>query len=51
VRAVVVAGGFGVRLRPYTTILPEPLPPIGDGTISEPARAAAELDRLGGALA
>jgi NDP-sugar pyrophosphorylase family protein len=29
-RAVVVAGGLGTRLRPYTTVLPKPLMPIGD---------------------
>jgi NDP-sugar pyrophosphorylase family protein len=28
--AVVLAGGKGVRLRPYTTALPKPLVPIGD---------------------
>lgn len=28
--AVVLAGGKGVRLRPYTTTLPKPLVPIGD---------------------
>lgn len=28
--AVVLAGGKGVRLRPYTTCLPKPLVPIGD---------------------
>lgn len=30
VHAVVLAGGRGVRLRPYTTRLPKPLVPIGD---------------------
>lgn len=29
-RAVVLAGGLGQRLRPYTTVLPKPLMPIGD---------------------
>ena len=29
-RAVVLAGGVGARLRPYTTVLPKPLMPIGD---------------------
>ncbi len=29
-RAVVLAGGKGTRLRPYTTVLPKPLMPIGD---------------------
>jgi NDP-sugar pyrophosphorylase family protein len=30
VHAVILAGGKGVRLRPYTTALPKPLMPIGD---------------------
>ena len=29
-RAVVLAGGKGTRLRPYTAVLPKPLLPIGD---------------------
>ena len=32
-RAVVLAGGLGTRLRPYTTVLPKPLMPIGDRPI------------------
>jgi NDP-mannose synthase len=34
-RAAVLAGGLGTRLRPYTTILPKPLVPIGDRPILE----------------
>ena len=34
-RAVVLAGGLGTRLRPYTTVLPKPLMPIGDYPILE----------------
>jgi NDP-sugar pyrophosphorylase family protein len=34
-RAVVLAGGKGTRLEPYTTILPKPLMPIGDMPILE----------------
>jgi NDP-sugar pyrophosphorylase family protein len=34
-RAVVLAGGLGMRLRPYTTILPKPLLPVGDRPILE----------------
>lgn len=34
-RAVVLAGGRGTRLRPYTTLLPKPLVPIGDRPILE----------------
>jgi NDP-sugar pyrophosphorylase family protein len=29
-RAVVLAGGQGTRLRPYTAVLPKPLMPVGD---------------------
>ena len=29
-RAVILAGGEGTRLRPYTAVLPKPLMPIGD---------------------
>lgn len=29
-RAVILAGGLGTRLRPYTAVLPKPLLPIGD---------------------
>lgn len=34
-KAVVLAGGKGTRLAPYTTILPKPLMPIGDLPILE----------------
>jgi NDP-sugar pyrophosphorylase family protein len=34
-RAAVLAGGLGTRLRPYTTILPKPLVPVGDRPILE----------------
>jgi NDP-mannose synthase len=34
-RAVVLAGGRGSRLKPYTTVLPKPLMPIGDMPILE----------------
>jgi NDP-sugar pyrophosphorylase family protein len=34
-RAVVLAGGKGSRLRPYTVVLPKPLMPIGDYPILE----------------
>ena len=34
-QAIILAGGKGTRLRPYTTVLPKPLMPIGDMPILE----------------
>src|SRR4051812_44339987 len=34
-RAVILAGGMGTRLRPYTVVLPKPLMPVGDYPILE----------------
>lgn len=34
-RAVILAGGLGTRLHPYTTVLPKPLVPVGDRPILE----------------
>ena len=34
-RAVVLAGGLGTRLRPYTTVIPKPLVPIGGRPVLE----------------
>jgi mannose-1-phosphate guanylyltransferase len=34
-KAVILAGGKGMRLRPYTTCIPKPLVPIGDMTMIE----------------
>lgn len=34
-QAVIMAGGMGVRLRPFTYVIPKPLLPLGDGTILE----------------
>ena len=34
-QALILAGGKGTRLRPYTTVLPKPLMPIGDYPILE----------------
>lgn len=34
-RAIILAGGKGTRLRPYTVVLPKPLMPIGDYPILE----------------
>jgi NDP-sugar pyrophosphorylase family protein len=35
VRAAILAGGRGARLRPYTTVLPKPLVPVGERPILE----------------
>jgi NDP-mannose synthase len=35
VRAILLAGGRGTRLAPYTTVLPKPLMPVGDMPILE----------------
>lgn len=34
-RCVILAGGLGTRLKPYTTIIPKPLMPVGDYSILE----------------
>jgi NDP-mannose synthase len=34
-RAVILAGGLGMRLRPYTAVLPKPLLPVGDRPVVE----------------
>jgi len=34
-QAVILAGGKGTRLRPYTTVLPKPMMPIGEKPILE----------------
>lgn len=34
-QAIILAGGQGSRLRPYTTVLPKPLMPVGDTPIAE----------------
>lgn len=43
--AVILAGGKGLRLRPYTTILPKPLLPVGDRPILH--RVIEMLDQAG----
>jgi len=35
VKAVILAGGLGTRLQPYTTFLPKPMLPLGDKPILE----------------
>jgi NDP-sugar pyrophosphorylase family protein len=43
-RAVILAGGQGTRLRPYTAVLPKPLLPIGDRPVLDIV-----MDQLGAA--
>ena len=48
-QAILLAGGRGTRLRPYTTVFPKPLVPVGDQPISEIVvrqLAAAGFDRI-----
>ncbi len=48
-RAVILAGGLGTRLRPYTTVLPKPLMPVGDRPILDVVirqLARAQFDRV-----
>jgi NDP-sugar pyrophosphorylase family protein len=48
-RAVILAGGQGTRLRPYTTVLPKPLMPVGDRPILDIVvrqLVAAAFDRI-----
>jgi NDP-sugar pyrophosphorylase family protein len=48
-RAVVLAGGEGTRLRPYTTVIPKPLMPVGDRPVLDIVLhqlAAAGLERV-----
>jgi NDP-mannose synthase len=49
VRAVILAGGLGTRLRPYTTVIPKPLVPVGDRPVLEHiirTLAASGVDRV-----
>ena len=34
-RAIILAGGKGARLRPYTVVLPKPLMPVGEYPVLE----------------
>ena len=34
-KAVILAGGLGTRLRPFTEIIPKPLLPIGEKAVLE----------------
>jgi len=46
---VILAGGLGTRLRPYTTVLPKPLMPVGDRPILDIVvrqLARAEFERI-----
>jgi NDP-mannose synthase len=41
VKAVILAGGLGIRLKPFTEIIPKPLLPIGEKAVLE-----IQIDRL-----
>src|SRR5438094_6806883 len=34
-KAVILAGGLGTRLRPFTQVIPKPLLPIGESSVLE----------------
>ena len=34
-KAIILAGGKGTRLKPYTTVIPKPLVPVGEKAILE----------------
>ena len=34
-KAVILAGGLGARLKPFTEVIPKPLLPIGEKTLLE----------------
>ena len=45
-KAIVLAGGRGTRLAPYTSVLPKPLMPIGDQSILEVVVHLADSDAI-----
>ena len=34
-KAIILAGGFGTRLKPFTEVIPKPLLPIGEKAVLE----------------
>ena len=40
-KAVILAGGLGIRLKPFTEVIPKPLLPIGEKAVLE-----IQIDRL-----
>jgi len=34
-KAVILAGGLGMRLRPFTQVIPKPLLPVGESSVLE----------------
>ncbi len=45
-KAIILAGGRGTRLRPFTSVIPKPLVPVGDQTVLEILIAALKRERI-----
>ena len=45
-KAVILAGGLGTRLRPFTDTIPKPLLPVGEKSILEIQIPKADFDRI-----
>jgi NDP-sugar pyrophosphorylase family protein len=46
VKAIILAGGKGTRLKPFTSVIPKPLVPVGDRTILEILIGGLKKDRI-----
>src|SRR5262245_39924909 len=45
-RAIILAGGLGTRLHPYTVVLPKPLMPVGDRPVLDIVVRQLKRDRF-----
>jgi NDP-sugar pyrophosphorylase family protein len=45
-KAIILAGGRGTRLRPFTSVIPKPLVPVGDRTVLEILIGTLEKERI-----
>jgi NDP-mannose synthase len=45
-KAIILAGGKGTRLKPFTSVIPKPLVPVGDKTILEILIAGLKKDKV-----